>query len=95
MVRGLQLEQVEHLEHLELVYTNLTMNPMTNANIASASVKAIPTNIIGVIFPAASGLRPIASRALETMSPMPIPGPSTPNPTASAIPNAFADSSSI
>src|SRR3989344_353245 len=90
-----RIPQLENFEHLELVYTNFTINPMTKAKMANASVKAIPTNIIGVIFPAASGFRPIASSALETMSPMPIPGPSTPNPTASAIPNAFADSNSI
>src|SRR3989344_1539761 len=95
MVRGLQLEQVEHLEHLELVYTNFTIKPITRAKIANASVNAIPTNIMGVIFPVASGLRPIASSALATMSPMPMPGPSTPKPTASAMPNAFADSNSI
>ncbi len=41
---------------------------------ATASAKAIPSNIGTNNFPAASGLRPIASMAFEPISPMLIAG---------------------
>ena len=68
---------------------------MTSAKMASASVNATPINITVCICPEASGLRPIASSALPTTSPIQMPGPMTPKPTASAMPIIFADSMSI
>ena len=62
---------------------------------ASASVTAMPMNIVVCIFPAASGFRPMASSARPTKMPNPMPGQMTPKPTASAMPNVFATSISI
>src|SRR3990167_6754603 len=56
---------------------------------ARASTKAIPMNMVACTFPAASGFRPIASRARDTKIPIPIPGPNTPIPAAIAIATAF------
>ncbi len=48
-----------------------TTNPMR----ASASVNAIPRNIVVRTMPAASGWRAMAVMALPTTIPMPMPGP--------------------
>ena len=71
------------------------IKPITRAKMANASVTAMPINIVVWIFPAASGLRPMASNARPTKIPRPIPGPMTPRPTAIAIPSVFATSISI
>src|SRR5436305_7531265 len=60
----------------------------TNPNRASASVKAMPRNIVVRATPAASGWRDIAVMALPTTRPIPMPGPmaappyTMPRPTA-------------
>src|SRR6476661_6313988 len=51
------------------------MNASTNPNSASASVNAMPRNIVVRTVPADSGWRAIAVMALATTRPMPIPGP--------------------
>ncbi len=51
---------------------------------ASASVKAMPMNIVVVRVPDISGLRQIACNAPFATMPMPMPGPIAPNPIANA-----------
>ena len=51
------------------------MNASTKPNSASASVNAIPRNIVVRTVPADSGWRAIAVMALPTTMPMPMPGP--------------------
>src|SRR5262245_23333279 len=51
------------------------MNDSTNPKSASASVNAMPRNIVVRTVPAASGWRAIAVMAFPTTSPMPMPGP--------------------
>src|SRR5262245_37293014 len=51
------------------------MNASTNPNSASASVNAMPRNIVVRTVPADSGWRAIAVMALPTTRPMPMPGP--------------------
>jgi hypothetical protein len=51
------------------------MNARTKPNSASASVNAIPRNIVVRTVPADSGWRAIAVIALPTTRPMPMPGP--------------------
>ena len=47
----------------------------TKPNRASASVKAMPRNMVVRTMPAASGWRAMAVMALPTTMPMPMPGP--------------------
>src|SRR5919197_6492556 len=64
------------------------MKARTNPNSASASVNAMPRNMVVRTMPAASGCRAMAVMALPTTSPMPMPGPmaappyTTPRPMA-------------
>src|SRR5438874_8089754 len=64
------------------------MKARTNPNRASASVKAMPRNIVVRTMPADSGCRAMAVMALPTTMPIPIPGPmaappyTMPRPTA-------------
>ena len=51
------------------------MNASTNPNSASASVNAMPKNIVVRTMPADSGWRAMAVMALPTTMPMPMPGP--------------------
>src|SRR5204863_5405584 len=56
-------------------YVNLMRMKTTKPMSASASVKAMPRNIVVRAIPAASGWRAIAVMALPTTMPMPMPGP--------------------
>ena len=51
------------------------MKARTKPKSASASVKAMPRNMVVRTMPAASGWRAIAVMALPTTMPMPMPGP--------------------
>src|ERR671919_211440 len=62
------------------------MNVRTNPNRASASVNAIPRNIVVRTIPAASGCRAMASTAFPTRYPMPMPGPMAPRPNTRPLP---------
>src|SRR6478609_1356838 len=62
---------------------------------ATASASAAPMIIVDRISPAASGFRPSACMAPFTARPIPIPGPSAPNPMAMAPPMYRTASGSV
>ena len=70
----LQLPLIIILNSCSLFYSYTKKN-RTNPISASASVKAIPKNIVVLTIPAASGCLAIACTALPSINPIPIPGP--------------------
>ena len=64
-----------HAHCVSLSQANLMRMKTTNPNRASASVKAMPRNMVVRTMPAASGWRAMAVMALPTTMPMPMPGP--------------------
>ena len=61
--------------HVAASYANFRRMKTTNPIRASASVKAMPRNMVVRTMPAASGWRAMAVMALPTTMPMPMPGP--------------------
>lgn len=65
------------------------MNPNNRAKIAKDSAKAITKIINDLIFASACGFLPNEIKAALPISPIPIAGPKTPNPTTIAMANSL------